>query len=361
MSKKDDSIEQLQRLVSQFVDDALSAEETAELQSLVRTVPSRLELLVDQLLLDALLTEELGNESLTALVDLVGQDAASSAQTAVQESPQPSTPRRNRSRKCQAFRWMAAMAVIVLIGFVAGRLEFNVAADAAMVVRTAIERHAEPIERVYLVQVERDMEDATEVASPREVRVVTQGDRFYVEVHRGERRWAWGRGADGAVWIAIAPKIGLLIEDDEMGARLQRMSDIYSLNLESLLEDVLRYCRLEHSERGGTHVITATPVRPWRRALRQATIEIDKETKAVRRLVMERETPQHGISTSSFTLVDARLSDESKYSIEGHMEEPFLVLSREMQPQRRRQVLTNWFGESAEHWIATEERNPDAK
>ena len=58
-------------LVSQLIDGQLSAEETAELNALVQSDAGHLERAVDQLLLDSLLTEEIGNESLTALVDLV--------------------------------------------------------------------------------------------------------------------------------------------------------------------------------------------------------------------------------------------------------------------------------------------------
>ena len=62
-------------LVSQLIDGQLSGEETAELNALVQSDAGHLERAVDQLLLDSLLTEELGTESLTALVDLVAAPA----------------------------------------------------------------------------------------------------------------------------------------------------------------------------------------------------------------------------------------------------------------------------------------------
>ena len=63
--------ERIKLLVSQLIDGQLSTEQANELNCLARADARNLEYVVDQLLLDSLLSDELGGESLTALVDLV--------------------------------------------------------------------------------------------------------------------------------------------------------------------------------------------------------------------------------------------------------------------------------------------------
>jgi hypothetical protein len=142
------------------------------------------------------------------------------------------------------------------------------------------------------------------------------------------------------------------IEPDEVGPMLQDIADLYSLNLESLLQGVLEGHELEKPvTHRTTHVIKATPKSSNRGWVREATIEVDQETKAVRRLVVRRLAPRRGYATITFTLVDARLPDESQYRLEGHVSEPDRVLTRESRPDQRRVLLENWCGPLARGWI----------
>jgi hypothetical protein len=362
MTTPQDSAKRTDRLIAQWIDGTLSTEEIVELNRLLKCDDHRLEQVADQLILDALLVEELGPESLTALVDFVGNTSGNSAFAAEEVQASSSEPRtRPRSHWRTYLGWTLVAASVITMGFFVGRWEISSPAHAAAIVRTAIQRHAEPIERVYVVQVERDPSITAEVISPREIRVITQGEQFYVEAARGERRWAWGRDRDGSHWMALGSRMGVRIAEHEMGPRLQRMSDLYSLNLNSLLEDVLRSCRLDHSTQEGTYTIKATPERRPRRGLQQATIELDQETKAVRRLVMERRSRRQGATQVIFTLIETRPVDESKYHLAGHLEDPYRILAGDQMPFRRRQVLRNWFGETADQWIQTNEGIPDAK
>ncbi len=127
---------------------------------------------------------------------------------------------------------------------------------------------------------------------------------------RGDTRWVWGLDLDGATWLTVASKWAIRIEPDEIGPSLQAVSDVYSLELESLLNNVLKNCRLTPSAGSeSTHVITATPGRQWRKRVRvrEMIIECDRETRAIRRLVVKRELPQHGSATTTFTLVECAL------------------------------------------------------
>ena len=247
--------------------------------------------------------------------------------------------------------WLAAAAATVLLAFVIGRWDQPARAEAAVLVRAALATHAGPVERCYTVTVERDAEPPDEQIPLRDVLIWTRGDRFWVEV-RGQRAWKWGRSSSGAIWIALRRHRALEIEADEIGPPLHQIADLYSLCLETLLENVLNHFELEYSDNGSfTHVITARP-RGWASGyIREAVIEVDKETKAVKRLELQRSFPRRGDSRITFTLVDARTPDNSKYEPAGHLDEPFRILTRDLQLDKRRDVLTSWFGPQAARWI----------
>lgn len=367
-SEEDHPAERVKRLMSQFVDGELSSDETAELNELVNSDPSRLEMVADQLLLDSLLTEELGVESMTALVDLVSDaeipivaDSRVSTVTARCGAWLGNWRKNSAIRLLKPAGWFIAISAMILVAFVAGRWENSAFADASSLVRAAMVTHAEPIERVYVVDVERAESFIPDFATPRDVRVMTQGDRFWVEMSRGEKRWMWGQDADDAIWMTLGLRRALRIERDELGVPLQYISDIYSLNLETLLDSVLQHFQVTYSsDSGPTHVITATARRRWQGRLREMTIEVEKETRVIRKLVIRRNIPQHGESTVTFTLVDSRVPDETLYRPEGHLTEPFRILTRVTQPDKRREMLTSWFGSMADRWIKSEESKSNA-
>jgi hypothetical protein len=377
--------ERFDELVSRLVDDGLSPVELAELEQFLKADPRRRESLTNHLLLDTLLQEEVGAESLTALVDVVTetnpvhaevastwdrlpacQNSAETTSSGTKTSGKP-TGWKPIPRTRRAVCWMAGAALLALVAFLVGRWDNSALANAALIVRAAVETHADPIERVYLVDVasrarvapQLDSESPSDSATSnsasaaREVRVMTQGDRFYVEMNRGQRQWYWGRNADGGVWLTVGPRRAMVVEADELGPPLEYIANLYSLNLESLLANFLKHCSLSRAnESDSTHVITVTPRSRWRGGwVKSARIEVDRETKTVRRLTIQRELPQQGPSTVTFTLVESRPADESKYRSEGHLTEPFRLLSRDSQPDSRRELLVNWFGSYAERWI----------
>lgn len=361
MNESASSQERFEELLSRFVDGTLSGMEFSALQTFLCADAVRRERFVNQMLLDSLLAEEIGTESVTALVDLVSDSGAmpvipassSSAEVALALSA-IAEPRR-AGPGWKLWGWLSAAALVAVVAFSVGRWESSAFANAATIVRAAVETHATSIERVYLVEVERSADVPAELTPVREVRVATQGDRFYVEMNRGQRQWYWGRDAAGEIWLTVGPRRAIVVEPDELGVPLQYISDLYTLRLETLLNNFLKHCRLDRSDLSeSTHVITATPRNRWRGGwVRRATIEVDRDTKTVRRLVIERELPQQGPSTVTFTLVDSRPTDESKYRPEGHLSEPFRLLTRDAQPDNRRELLQSWFGPAAERWIKT--------
>ena len=67
MTARERPEDRIKWLTSQLVDGDASSDEIAELNRLVQSDPNGAALVVDHLLLDSLLSEELGTESLTVL------------------------------------------------------------------------------------------------------------------------------------------------------------------------------------------------------------------------------------------------------------------------------------------------------
>jgi hypothetical protein len=277
------------------------------------------------------------------------------------QSPVPASNIRQVTRRfMKPVVYVAATAAALLIAFIVGRMDTTAYANATTLVRAAMETHSKPIERCYAVTVERKNEGRFEFKPPRDVRLWTQGDRFWVEVDRGERRWAWGRSVNGAVWTTLGPRRAVQIEPGELGRPLKYMTDLYALELESLLRTILHRYRLERTFPTTTaHVITARPRGQRERWIREAVIEVDKETKAVRQLVLHRQLPERRASILTFTLVDARTADESQYHPEGHLTEPFRIVASDVSVERRRELLVARFGPAAERWIQLEHTTTD--
>jgi hypothetical protein len=351
---------QFAELMSKMLDDAISDEENIELHDLLDSDLSLRSQLVDHLLLDTLLEENLGQEPLTALVDLVGDSASTLTSPAPVLAKERTHVESSTTLTGRRWPWMsgwlvlaASLLVVVSLFTLQGNREAF--ASASQIVQAAMHTHAAPIERIYVVEVKRGDSNKAKFELPRDVLVATQGDRFWVQM-RGYRDWAWGRNDQGAHWMTLGPHRAVVVNPDEMGVSLRYIGDLYTLNLETLLQNFLKHCRLEMSEGpADTTLIVATPRRQWtNRPLQRATIEVDRETKAIRKLVIEREFEQAS-SVTTFTLVDSRLADESLYGPEGHLSDPYRIFSTETNASRRRELITNWFGPTSEQWMQIQE------
>lgn len=357
--------ERLRELLIELVDGQPSPQQVDELQHLMSSDPASVEQVVDHLLLDSLLQQEVGADAVASLVDIVAESGAMPVVPAIApastrvEAPNSSRPTAKTGGGWQRrVAWMSMVSGLIVVAFLLGRHESTVLASPATLIRDAVDAHAASIERIYLVNVERAIE-SPEAETPKEVRVMTLGDRFYVEMNRGGRRFVWGRNDENGIWICLGSKQAVIIERDEMGAPLEYLANLYSLNLESLLDNFVRNCLLTREHQSGTtHVIRVTPRRAWRGGwLRSARIEIDRETKVVRRLTIERELPQQAPSTISFTLIDSRAADENRYQPEGHLTKPFRKLDRHSQPDERRDILRTWFSPMSDRWIRASDRS----
>ena len=351
-------------LMSRMLDDALSDSELTELHALASADPSLRIQLVDHLLLDSLLADNLGQEPLTALVDLVGDSSVpltpkvrvpSSIRTNSEQSS--STGRRHRP-------WMSGWLVVaaslcVAITFFLFQSEREAFANPSQLIQAAMHTHAAPIERVYVVEVKRNESNEPLFEFPKDVRVATQGDRFWVQM-RGVREWAWGRDEQGAMWMTLGSRRAIVVNSNEIGSPLRKIGDLYSLNLETLLQNLLKYCDLKMSEGPvDSTILVATMQMHWsKHPFKRATIEFDRETKAIRKLTIERDFERFN-STSTFTLVDSRLADESKYGPEGHLTKPYRIFSQDTNTERRHEMMSRWFGPMSDQWIQRKETQAD--
>lgn len=344
------------QLLSDLLDSVQAAPATApvELQEMLTHDHSLRFKLVDHLVLDVLLQENLGQEPMIALVDTVS--GSSSPLTTGLETTSPRGIVPPRPRKTQRLRWLAGFAgLVATLGLVFWQNDQLSTASAAELVEATLHAHAAAIERVYVVEVRRGGNTAPLPELPRDVRVATQGNRFWVQM-RGQREWIWGRDERGAVWMTLGDHRAVVINPDEMGLPLRYLGDLYTLNLETLLQSFLRHCQLELSdETAGIRRITATPRRPWRdRPLRRAVIEVDRETGVIRQLVLEREL--HRISSvTTFTLVESRAADAALYGPPGHLAPSGRVLGAETGRDDRRAVMLSWLGSRADQWLRVPE------
>ena len=252
--------------------------------------------------------------------------------------------------------WAAAAAVL-LLAFFGGSWIRPVRASPATIVREAQKAHHLPLDRCYLVEVQKEPDTADETAPWRQTRLWSRGDRFWIESTNPRARWAWGRDEKGGIWMASGQGHGIRFDPDETPRWLSTTCDIMSMRLETLLDEVLRDFDLAREPApAGTAssgiVIRADP-RPGRPHPRigGALLEIDAETRVVRRLVLKRSRQYQAVATVTYTLVETAARDLDLYQIEGHLQPPFDICTRDRNPDRRVDLLVRWFGPKAADWF----------
>jgi hypothetical protein len=267
------------------------------------------------------------------------------------------------------WKWAgAAAAVAAVLVAIAGLLLQNRSALARgdVVVRAARQAHTMPVDRCYLVEVRRESSMAAELspASPqvRLTRLWTRGDRFWVESVRPEQRWAWGRDDQNRFWIAFGPHTAVSLEADEVPYGITIYCDLHALNVEKLLSDVLNRFEVNRESNAddadpSTIRIHATARKVAQQKQQQhpsiqaVDLEIDAETRVVRRMVVRRVLNGLPFATVTYTLSETDSLDPDDYLLEGHLTDPFEIYTRDHVPQRRKELLARWFGPRNERWI----------
>ena len=224
--------------------------------------------------------------------------------------------------------------------------------------------HRLPIDRCYLVEVRRESnasDDAT--ALPRGVsqtQLWTWGDQFWIQSATGRQRWAWGRDDAGPVWLADGARRGLRLDAAEVPPWLALTCDINSMKLETLLDDVLRDFDLRREGHGPDTLPTTILIRAELKSgrkhstLRSALLELDAETKVLRRVVLSRSRLGRPVATTTYSLVDSQVQDQLSYTLAGHLQEPSETFTRDHDPARRQEILIRLLGPQAERWFKSQ-------
>ena len=75
-------------------------------------------------------------------------------------------------------------------------------------------------------------------------------------------------------------------------------------------------------------------------SIKSVVLEIDAESRVVRRMVIERMYKGQPFATVTCTLVETETLDDDKFQLEGHLVPPYTIYTRDFEPARRRELLT---------------------
>jgi peroxiredoxin len=262
------------------------------------------------------------------------------------------------ARRFKSVILAAGCAAALLLAFLGGWHFSPVPASAMGLVQEVKRVHNLPLERCYVVETERLGERDVRAPFeriPRQVRIWTRGDRFWLEVStpNSETPFVWGQDEDGSFWAVLDDHRGVRVSADQAHWLLRFTADVLSLNVDTLLDDVLRDCDLTEDSvvagSGLTRIVHAEPrslrTRSW---LAEATLEIDSEARALRRLIIRRNRLGKPFAKVTFTLVDTRPASDDNYRLEGRLAQPVHIYEGKIEPKVRLELLRRSLGHRAD-------------
>ncbi len=263
--------------------------------------------------------------------------------------------------------WALLTAAAALLAFLGGLQLGPTQASAADLLREAQKVHLLPVDRCYLVEVRYgagwNQDEGVPPPPPdRVTRLWTRGDQFWMESLHTHQRWSWGRDERGGIWLAFGQRRGIRIDKDELPRWLETASDVQSMQLETLLNEVLAHFDIRREPPGpgqdpNCYFIHAKPrLLPWLRGLRSVTLEVDTETKVLRKVTIARVNNGQPLATTTYTLIETEMQPESKFQLEGHLTEPYEVFTRDHRPERRAEILSRVYGPLAGKWFQLQQK-----
>ncbi len=306
----------------------------------------------------------LSADSLDATVrDWLDRQAESHDPRPLFERIQRTLGRLPRSQSRRHWAWPMVAAAAVIATFLLWQESVPARTSAKQLVQEARKVHLLPLDRCYLVELRKEselLEEASPVVPPRVTHLWTRGDRFFVEATDPQFRRTWGRDDQGRVWMAFGPHRAIRIEPDEVPRWLNLYCDTLTMQPEALLGELLTHFELTREPSptdSACHIVRArrTFDHPLA-ALRSAVLELDSETKVLRRLTLERMRQGRLVATVTYTLAETRLLDSDKYELEGHLQTPYEIYTRDHRPERRLVYLKRWFGPHAVLWFPPQTR-----
>ncbi len=256
---------------------------------------------------------------------------------------------------------MAAAAVLFLAGMYFNRPDQPVRASPQELLQEAQQTHHRDVDRCYLIEVQYDPELTIDqnpfAARARKNLLWTRGDRFWIDSSGPWRRLAWGRDEEGTIWMTDGRTEGIRIGAHEAPQWLNAFSDLCSMQPENLISIVLRDfdLRREEDDKSPVHVIRAE-LKPGRfhPSFRTAVLELDAESKVLRRVVLQRAWAGRTVTTS-YTLIECMtLANGDRYRIEGHLRKgsnKMEIFTADYKPEERGRFMRILFGQRAADWF----------
>lgn len=237
----------------------------------------------------------------------------------------------------------AVAASVLLYFFLSAPTPTAQTATAAELVEQAREIHAVPTDRCYTVVAEWDPAPLRkEKLEPivQSSRLWTRGDQFWISTkgHFGNKL-EWGQDRSGKLWIALGPKRGLQYDPGEVGEPVQRYCDLMSLRVVSTLGDLLQGYDLKRRE-GGTKPgepirieaqLRPNPMNPNPK-FSHVALDLDPETKVIRKATLTRQINGTTVGTLTFTLVESADLPDDQYELRGHLEKDATILDGKFPP-----------------------------
>jgi hypothetical protein len=173
-----------------------------------------------------------------------------------------------------------------------------------------------------------------------ETLVFTRGDRFRVVTKDHGREIAWGQDEKRNVWVVDNGLVGFNFEQGEAPQLLGRQRAYLSLNVRQLVKRFLDDFDLTfengRAAEGKQMVRVHARRKPEKESIpiSSAWIEIDRKTKIIRRLELERAKPGLRPGGFTFTLVEQTALADDAYRVEGNLAEGGEVFGTDRKPQR---------------------------
>jgi len=273
----------------------------------------------------------------------------------------PAMPARRRGR---FVRWAVGVGAVACLFIAALSFWQNgqpLRASPQALLQETQKTFLQPVYRSYLVEVQRDADPADEqipfFARGRQMRLWTRGDRFWIETtfpNMPQRGNSWGRDEQGTIWMTFGPREGVLLSPTETPRWLSVYSDLCSMQPDRLIAEVLRDFELHREdapEGSPVHVIKAD-LKPgrWHPALKGAILELDAETKVLRRVTLRRSAGDDTPLTITYTLIETKSQDEIQYPLDGK-EGKREFYTADYKPEQRQKLLYPLFGQRASEWM----------
>jgi hypothetical protein len=248
-------------------------------------------------------------------------------------------------------RWVslaAAACFVVVAALVSVFMLTSASASPAAILRHALKVHSAALDRCYRVGGNFDSSQRVQAglpaAGPRETLLWTRGDRFWNEARAGGQTVAWGRDEQGRAWFALSPEAGAFFDADEVPERFAQISELRSLQVESLLRSLLADFDLRREPDAAGGPVVHAELKPGHEhpRYRAALLVIDGSSGVLRQVDVQLVRPGRSPLPVSFTLVETGFQDDASYTLAGHLSEQAVIYDRHSAPGKRRTALAEF-------------------